>query len=89
MRNKVRKQEIHDVRLMSQRRLHSLGEAVFNNFVSFGVAYAINLAVLPVFRRTLTDAQAAFWLTFLFTIVSLIRQYFIRRLFNWWHHRNG
>lgn len=72
---------------MKQRRIHSLGEAIFNNLVSFGVAYSINLAVLPVFRRTMTNAQTAFWLTMLFTVVSIVRSYFIRRLFNWWHHR--
>jgi hypothetical protein len=72
---------------MKQRRLHSFGEAVFNNIVSFAVAYCINLAVIPTFRRTMTDSQVAFWLTMLFTLVSLVRQYFIRRFFNWWHHR--
>lgn len=74
---------------MSQRRLHSLGEAVLNNLISFGVAYSINLVVLPEFRRHLTTKEEAFWLTVIFSVVSIVRQYFIRRLFNWWHHHRN
>lgn len=74
---------------MSQRRLHSFGEAVFNNVVSFGIAYGINLIVIPVFRRTLTDNQTALWLTTIFSIVSIVRQYILRRFFNWLHLRQS
>jgi len=73
---------------MKQRKLHSLGEAVFNIFVSIGFAYALNITALPAFRHSrLTDSQIALLVTAMFTVVSLIRQYFIRRLFNWWHHK--
>jgi len=28
-------------------------------------------------------------ITTVFTIVSLVRSYWMRRAFNWWHHRRG
>lgn len=68
---------------MSQSRKHSLAEAVFNNVVSFTIAYAVNLIAIPAFQSSgMTGREMAFWLTLTFSVISIIRQYIIRRFFN-------
>lgn len=60
---------------MSQTRRMSLAESVVNVCVGVGIAYGLNLWLLPV-----TPREAA-GLSVLFTAVSLARSYTIRRLF--------
>lgn len=66
---------------MEQSRLASLVEALVNTFVGF----FITMAVLPMvnylcgIEMSFTQASAS---TILFTIISIIRGYVIRRFFN-------
>lgn len=66
-----------------QSRQRSALEAVTNVVVGFLVAVAANLLVLPAFgyQVTVYDSFAIGWV---FTVVSMMRTYFLRRLFNWW-----
>lgn len=75
--------------MTGQSHKHSVAEAVFSNIIAFGISYGINLLVLPWFRRELTDGEAALWLTLLFSVVSIVRGYLVRRLFNWLHIRQA
>lgn len=75
---------------MSQNRLHSLRESCISTAIGFVLAYAINLTILPAMHRSMTTPEIAFWFTMLMTVISIIRQYFVRRLFNWLsHHRSS
>ncbi len=66
---------------MSQSRLGSFIEAWANILVGFGISYAANLIVLPLFGYDIT-AGDAFWVGLVFTLISLARSYVIRRWFN-------
>jgi hypothetical protein len=65
---------------MKQSRLMSLVEAVANVAVGFGVAVATQIAVFPLFGLTVSlgDNLA---IGGIFTGISLIRAYLLRRLF--------
>ena len=66
---------------MSQSRLHSFIEAWANVLVGFLVGLISNIVVLPLFgyNVTLTDA---FGMSVVFTVISIVRSYAIRRWFN-------
>lgn len=64
-----------------QSRALSLVEAAANVAVGYTVAVAANLLVLPAFGYavSLRDASA---MGLVFTLISLVRSYVLRRLFN-------
>jgi membrane protein CcdC involved in cytochrome C biogenesis len=66
-----------------QSRQRSALEAVTNVVVGFLVAVGANLLVLPAFgyQVTVYDSFAIGWV---FTVISMMRSYFLRRLFNRW-----
>ena len=66
---------------MKQTRTGSFVEAWANIAVGFGINYAANLAVLPLFGLPVT-ASDAFWIGVIFTGISLARSYVLRRWFN-------
>ena len=65
---------------MKQSRLMSLVEAIANVAIGYGVAVATQIAVFPLFGLavTLGDNLA---IGGIFTAVSLVRAYLLRRLF--------
>lgn len=69
---------------MSQLKRHSALEVCISTGIGFVVAFTANLIILPPFGFTPTFTQNLF-LTIFFTIVSVIRGYAVRRLFNWLH----
>ena len=66
---------------MTQTRLGSFIEAWVNVLIGFGINYAANLVILPLFGFHVTMGQA-FNIGLLFTVVSVARSYFVRRWFN-------
>lgn len=64
-----------------QTRLGSLAEAWVNIAVGFSINYSANLVILPLFGFAVTLGQA-FWIGVIFTVISLVRQYVLRRWFN-------
>lgn len=66
---------------MSQTKLGSFTEAWANIAVGFTINYCANLAILPLFGLAVT-ASAAFWIGVIFTAISLVRGYVLRRWFN-------
>lgn len=70
--------------MSGQSRRASLLEAVVNVAVGYVVALLAQLAIFPLFglRPSLADNLA---IGALFTAVSLVRSYLLRRAFNWWH----
>lgn len=66
---------------MSQSKIESLIESLLNIFVGYGVALIAQIVIFPLFNIYVSHYKHAA-IGGLFTIVSLVRSYTIRRLFN-------
>lgn len=66
---------------MSQSRLASLVEASTNVAIGFAINMGANLLVLPAFGYPVTAADA-FGIGLVFTAISVLRSYMLRRAFN-------
>ena len=66
---------------MTQLRRHSALEAVTNVIVGFGVSVLANVFVLPAFGLPVSLSQAT-GIGVVFTFISLVRSYVLRRVFN-------
>lgn len=66
---------------MNQTRIDSVMEALTNTAVGYVISVAANLAILPLFGLH-TSIRAAAGIGLAFTVVSVARQYTLRRLFN-------
>ena len=64
-----------------QTKLGSFIEAWANILVGFTINFFANLAILPMFGLSVTPSKA-FGIGVIFTIISLVRSYVIRRWFN-------
>jgi hypothetical protein len=67
-----------------QSRLGSFAEAWANIAIGYGVAVAAQAVVFPWYGLHVSLAENA-EMGVLFTVVSLVRSYALRRLFNRWH----
>jgi hypothetical protein len=67
-----------------QKRNHSVWEAALNASSGVAVSFILSLVVFPVFGFQASVGQA-FSITMIYTVVSIVRSYFWRRLFNWLH----
>jgi len=65
---------------MRQSRLMSLGEALASVAVGYGVAVVTQMLVFPLFGLE-TTLQANLAIGLIFTAVSLVRSYLLRRAF--------
>ena len=66
---------------MTQTRIGSLIEAFVNVLIGFGINFAANLVILPIFGYT-PSLWDNFQIGLLYTVVSIARSYIIRRWFN-------
>lgn len=66
---------------MSQRKLHSALESATNVEVGYAVAMLTQALVFPIFGFYASAAEHA-GIALIFTVVSLVRSYALRRLFN-------
>lgn len=66
---------------MTQTRIGSFVEAAANITVGFAINWAANMMILPWFGYDVT-AGDAFGIGLVFTAISLVRSYVIRRWFN-------
>lgn len=64
-----------------QSRLQSLWEAWVNILIGFSINYAANMIILPLFGFNIS-AGDNFLLGIIYTLISLVRSYTIRRYFN-------
>jgi hypothetical protein len=67
---------------VSQTRKGSLVESTANIAVGFGINYGANLALLPVMWDAAHPAASSFHIGLVFTAISLVRSYVLRRWFN-------
>lgn len=66
---------------MSQTKLGSFVESRANIAVGFSINYVANLIVLPWFGLHVTPVDA-FGIGVIFTVISFVRSYVLRRWFN-------
>jgi len=67
---------------MKQTRLMSLIESITNIVVGYIVAVATQFAVFPMFGLRVGIVENL-WIGLAFTVVSLVRSYALRRLFEY------
>ena len=68
---------------MAQSKSHSLIEACAQTLIGFVQGILTQMALFPLYGFVPTLRQN-FELVLAFTIVSLLRSYLVRRIFNWW-----
>lgn len=66
---------------MSQTRLQSFLEANVSTAIGFGISWLATPFVLAAFGFTVGAAKA-FGITLVYTVISIIRGYVVRRFFN-------
>jgi len=66
---------------MSQKKKHSLIESISNVIAGFGVALLSQIILFPFFGIHVT-IQDNLWIGGWFTVISLVRSYTLRRVFN-------
>lgn len=67
---------------MTQTKLGSFIEAWINVLIGFGINFIANLLILPAFGFTALTLETNLYIGLVYTIVSVIRSYVIRRWFN-------
>ncbi len=67
-----------------QSRLGSATESVINVLVGFGLALAAQMVLFPLAGITV-PVSTHLGLSAVFTVLSLVRSYVLRRVFNQWH----
>jgi hypothetical protein len=68
-------------KLMAQTKLGSFVEAILNIIVGFAINWCANMTILPLFGFKVS-AGGAFEIGLIFTVISLVRSYVLRRWFN-------
>lgn len=64
-----------------QSKKESLIETLTSVFVGWLIGVILNLTVLPLFNYNITVTDSL-WVSLIFTAISVIRGYLIRRYFN-------
>lgn len=70
-----------------QTKLGSLVEVIINTIIGFTINYIANLIILPIFFGLHVSLTANFVMGLLYTLISVVRSYVIRRWFNSYIHR--
>lgn len=74
---------------VTQSKLHSFLEASINVSIGWALSVVVGqLIIYPMFDipLSLVENMGA---TAMFTLVSVIKAYYIRRTANWWQHHRG
>ena len=66
---------------MTQSRTMSAAESVANVVIGYGIALATQVVVFDALKIPVSLGQNL-WIGVVFTVVSLIRSYLLRRVFN-------
>ncbi|PPC99627.1 MAG: hypothetical protein CTY35_03565 [Methylotenera sp.] len=71
--------------LIPQKKRHSFAEAALGTFIGFFVALIVGFLIYPhLDMHAHTGIVTA---TSVFTVLSVVRSYYVRRFFNWLHER--
>lgn len=76
--------------MSGQSHKHSLVEAVLNTASGYVVSFLVwQFVAGPLVLGYRPDIGENFWITNIFTVVSVARSYIWRRAFNWLHTRKA
>jgi uncharacterized protein YacL len=64
-----------------QKRKHSLIESITNTAIGFIISLLVQLVIYPILNIPVSIGQNII-ITIVFTVVSILRGYFVRRIFN-------
>ena len=64
-----------------QSKSESMIETLTSVFVGWLIGVILNLTILPLFDYNITVVDSL-WVSLIFTVISVVRGYFIRRFFN-------
>ena len=64
-----------------QSKRESMIETLTSVFVGWFIGVILNLTVLPLFDYNITVVDSL-WVSLIFTVISVVRGYLIRRFFN-------
>lgn len=67
---------------LKQSRIASFIEANINTFVGFGVSLLITYFIIPPLFGLTQSPEVALGITSIYTLVSVVRNYLVRRWFN-------
>jgi hypothetical protein len=67
-----------------QTKKQSAVEALMNILLGYSVNFSANMLILPMLGFDISLGQNAF-LGILYTIISFLRSYIVRRFYNWKH----
>lgn len=70
--------------MKGQTRFGSLVESVVNILIGFWINFLANLWILPLFGFHITMSQNL-QIGVIYTVISIVRSYAIRRASNWYH----
>lgn len=76
-------------RMAGQTPWESAVESCIGTIIGFGVSWLIQMTLVPLILGVKFTATQGFWVVVLYTVVSWVRSYWVRRGFNWWHHKRG
>lgn len=68
---------------LSQSKLASLVEVVTNMAVGFAVSVYAQAVIFPLYGFTTLTITENVQIVAIFTIISMVRSYLVRRFFNW------
>jgi hypothetical protein len=66
---------------MTQTRLGSLIEAIINVIIGFAINFSANMLIFPLFGFHIS-ASANLLMGLIYTVISVVRSYCVRRWFN-------
>lgn len=70
---------------MTQTRKQSAIEAMMNILIGYTINFIANLTLFPLFGWDISIQQNLL-LGVLYTLISFVRSYMLRRFYNWWHN---
>lgn len=71
---------------LGQSRIASFIESLFNVAIGYGIAVGTQVLVFPLFGIHV-PITSNLLIGLIFTVVSIVRSYCLRRVFNWIHIR--
>lgn len=74
---------------MNQTRLGSLIEAIINILIGFWINFFANMVILPAYGFSTFTWEINMQIGILYTVISVLRSYIIRRWFNGILHRTA
>jgi len=82
----MNEQEFRYREIKGQSRRGSFAESLVNVAIGYGIAVGAQIAIFPMFG-IIVPLHDNLAIGAIFTVISIVRSYTLRRAFNWWHYR--